>query len=117
MKFIVDAHLPIKLAHHLREVGYDVVHTSELPLGNKTRDGDLNDLSIKEERILITKDTEFVDSLIISQKPYKLLLITTGNIGNKDLIVIFTAHLDQFNEAFGPHDFVELSREQFIIHW
>ena len=35
MNFLVDAHLPRHLARWLRQVGHDVVHTYDLPLGNK----------------------------------------------------------------------------------
>ena len=38
VKFLVDAQLPLRLAEHLRSAGHDVLHTSELPLANKTPD-------------------------------------------------------------------------------
>jgi predicted nuclease of predicted toxin-antitoxin system len=44
MKFIVDAHLPKTLAYSLREKGFDVLHTSELPAGNDTSDTEINRL-------------------------------------------------------------------------
>lgn len=62
MKFLVDAHLPRKLAIQLKEAGYDTRHTLGLPLGNSTTDQFINELSITEQRIVITKDSDFVDS-------------------------------------------------------
>lgn len=41
MKFIVDAQLPKTLAQSLRDKGFDVVHTSELPDGNDTTDDEI----------------------------------------------------------------------------
>lgn len=117
MKFLVDAHLSRKLAQALQESGHDVLHTSELSKGNRTPDKDLNLLSITEQRTLITKDTEFVDSLLLHQKPYKLLLISTGNIRNNDLLSLFVLHLARIVDALEHHDFVELSREQITVHW
>ena len=35
MKRLVDAQLPIRLANHLRQMGVEVLHTSELPLRNR----------------------------------------------------------------------------------
>jgi predicted nuclease of predicted toxin-antitoxin system len=117
MKFLVDAHLPRKLAQALRESGHDVLHTSELPDGNRTSDKDLNHLSISEQRTLITKDTEFVDPLLLHQKPHKLLLISTGNIRNGDLLQLFVLHLARIVDALEQHDFVELGWEQITVHW
>ena len=50
MKFIVDAHLPPSLAAALGAAGHDAVHTRDLPAQNQTRDGAINDLSLREQR-------------------------------------------------------------------
>ncbi|MEI6369259.1 MAG: DUF5615 family PIN-like protein [Nostocales cyanobacterium ELA608] len=83
MKFLIDAQLPERIANLLEKSGYDVVHTKNLPLQNATPDSEINKLSIIEQRIVITKDKDFLDSFLIKKEPYKLLLITTGNIINK----------------------------------
>lgn len=80
MKFIVDAQLPKRLSRLIQSEGYDCIHTQDLPKGNATSDADINALSIREERAVITKDADFVQSFLLQQKPYKLLLIATGNI-------------------------------------
>jgi predicted nuclease of predicted toxin-antitoxin system len=80
MKFLVDAQLPVRLARLLQEAGYDIIHTRELPQQNATSDSSINSISIQEERVVITKDSDFVDSFLTVQQPYKLLLVTTGNI-------------------------------------
>ena len=48
--------------------------------GNFTKDTFINDLSIKEKRAVITKDTDFYYSYIASKKPYKLVLVKLGNV-------------------------------------
>jgi predicted nuclease of predicted toxin-antitoxin system len=82
MKFLVDAHLPRRLAIEISGLGYDAIHTLDLPDGNKTTDDQINQLSIAEARIVVTKDADFVNSFTLNQKPYKLLLVSTGNIKN-----------------------------------
>lgn len=82
MNFLVDAQLPRRLAYRLREFGHEAVHTLDLPRGNRTPDAEIKELSLREKRVVITKDGEFVDSFILQSMPYKLLLITTGNIKN-----------------------------------
>ncbi|MCC5666774.1 DUF5615 family PIN-like protein [Nostoc sp. CHAB 5784] len=80
MKFIVDAQLPVRLVGFLKTSGYDTIHTKDLPGENATLDNEINSVLIQQNRILITKDVDFINSFLTVQQPYKLLLITTGNI-------------------------------------
>jgi predicted nuclease of predicted toxin-antitoxin system len=41
VKFLIDTQLPAKLAELLSAAGHDVVHTSQLPEGNRTTDAAL----------------------------------------------------------------------------
>ena len=85
MKFLVDAQLPVRLAKLLQASGYDTLHTRDLPQQNATSDSAINDISIEQGRVVITKDADFVDSFMTIQKPSKLLLVSTGNIRNSEL--------------------------------
>ncbi|WP_414570987.1 DUF5615 family PIN-like protein [Nostoc sp. CCY 9925] len=64
MKFLVDAQLPVRLARFLQASGYDTIHTRDLPRENATPDIEINAVSIKESRILITKDVDFLNSFL-----------------------------------------------------
>jgi len=116
MKFLVDAQLPVRLARFLQTAGYDTLHTQFLPLKNATPDPEINALSLKEERILITKDKDFIQSFILSKKPYKLLVVTTGNISNNDLENLFIKNLQQLTELFTKHELIEMTRDSLIVH-
>ena len=116
MKFIVDAHLPRRLVLRLREAGHDALHTLELPCGNRTTDTEIDRLSEAENRVVITKDADFVNSFILSRKPYKLLLVSTGNISNAELEALFVAHISSIAVAFTTHSFIELNRDSLIFH-
>jgi len=59
MKFLVDAHLPPSLCALLRAAGHEAVHTSRLPARNRTPDRIINDLSVRDQRVVVTKDTDF----------------------------------------------------------
>lgn len=85
MKFLVDAQLPHRLAELLWVAGHEVVHTLDLPLGNRTPDAVINQLSLAEQMVVVTKDTDFVLSFRLKRQPYKLLLVSTGNISNAAL--------------------------------
>lgn len=94
MKFLVDAQLPRRLAIWLVGAGFDTVHTLDLPLGNHTPDALINEVSINELRIVVIKDSDFVDSFLLHRKPFKLLLISTGNIRNSELELLFRANIE-----------------------
>lgn len=89
MKFLVDAQLPVRLSRFLQNAGYDAIHTRDLPKHNATPDTVINLISVQEQRIVITKDSDFVQSFLLKNQPYKLLLIATGNIKNSDLESLF----------------------------
>jgi predicted nuclease of predicted toxin-antitoxin system len=116
MNFLVDAHLPRRLVQWLRVRGHDVIHTQDLPQGNRTGDSTINAQSILEQRIVITKDADFVNSFILKKQPYKLLLISTGNISNDDLITLFTQYIADIEQALTTNEYIEISRTALIIH-
>lgn len=117
MKFLVDAQLPRRLAVWLCATGFDALHTLDLPLGNQTPDTVINDISISEQRIVITKDSDFVDSFLIHKKPAKLLLISTGNIRNTELETLFQENIEKISKAFeAGHDFIELNKTSIVTH-
>ena len=115
MKFLVDAHLPKKLAELLRYKGFDALHTLDLPSQNYTTDNEINILSVKDKRVVISKDLDFVDSLLITNKPYKLIYITTGNITNKTLLELFSKNIDKIINSMEKAHLVEISLENISI--
>ncbi|MGJ4748416.1 DUF5615 family PIN-like protein [Leptospira sp. SA-E8] len=116
MKFFVDAQLPYGLVNLFKEKNFEVFHTENLPLGNKTSDSDIIAYCDSNELILITKDSDFLDSYLIRKKPRKLLIVTTGNIKNKDLFSLFDQFLLKIAEEFDDSDWLELSNEGLIVH-
>ena len=110
MKFLTDAHLPPTLASALRIRGYDAVHTRDLAGGNQTRDGLINEISIKEQRVVITKDNDFFYSHVLQERPWKLILVRTGNIGAKELRALFERNLSAILTALENHTLIEIDR-------
>jgi predicted nuclease of predicted toxin-antitoxin system len=116
MKFLVDAHLPRRLTYRLRALGHEAMHTLDLPGGNRTLDIELCDISIREQAIVVTKDNDFVNTFTVLRAPYKLLLVSTGNINNMALVTLFEQNIADITAAFESHDFVEITRTMLIIH-
>ena len=116
MKFLLDAQLPKKLSLFLSYRGHDSLHTLDLPRKNRSKDSELNTFSVDDKRVLISKDMDFVESLLISDKPYKLLYVNTGNIRNKELQELFVVNLEKLVEALEENRFVELTNESIVVH-
>ena len=116
MSVLVDAQLPRRLTHHLRAGGHDALHTLDLPHGNRTPDHQINELSLRERRVVITKDEDFVTSFLVARQPYKLLLVSTGNIRNAELEALFVPRIPMLASAFIDHSCVELTRTAVIVH-
>lgn len=116
MKFLVDAQLPRRLISRLQEAGHEAIHTLDLPLGNSTPDSIINELSIREEYIVVTKDADFVNSFHLHRRPHKLLLISTGNIQNSELELLLMSNLERIAGNFNHFDFIEINRAALIFH-
>ena len=116
MKFLVDAQLPRYLTTWLNQAGYEAIHTLDLPQGNRTPDGKINELSTNLGYIVVTRDADFVNSHLVIQQPPKLLLISTGNINNRELMTLFSSSIELIKEGFESHDFLELSNTCLIFH-
>jgi predicted nuclease of predicted toxin-antitoxin system len=116
MRFIVDAQLPVRLARFLNQQGYDTLHTKDLPLHNATPDAAINNLSVQEQRVVVTKDADFVESFLLRQIPYKLLLVSTGNIKNSELELLFQDNIQQLVDLLENHSYIELGRDAIIVH-
>ena len=85
MNFLVDAQLPRRMTAWLTAAGCDAIHTLDLPDANRTTDEQINNVADREQRVVVTKDADFVDSHVLRGRPARLLLISTGNISNRDL--------------------------------
>lgn len=114
MKFLVDAQLPKSLAYLLCELGHDAIHTLELFNQNRTDDYEINAISLRDERVVISKDSDFFDSFFRKQEPYKLLFLTTGNISNSELLGIFKNNISRIESELLQSDVVEMNRTELI---
>lgn len=116
MKFLVDAHLPQQLRNWLVSQGYDAIHTIDLPYANATDDSNIVELATIEDRVVITKDSDFLKLYVLKRKPSKLLLITTGNIVNKDLLGLFETNFETIKRLFGIYNVVEMNNSFVLGH-
>lgn len=116
MKFITDAQLPKSLSDFFKSKGFDSIHTLELPEKNKTNDNQIIELAKKENRIVISKDHDFLDSFLIKSEPPKLIMVKTGKITNKELMKIFSKNLDKIIKLISESNLIEISKSDIAVH-
>jgi predicted nuclease of predicted toxin-antitoxin system len=116
VKFIVDAQLPKSLSDFLCGKGYDSIHTFDLPNKNKTTDTQIISISITENRIVISKDNDFLESLLLTGQPKKLIFVKTGNIQNADLISIFDSQIVMISTLLIDNSLVEITKTEIVVH-
>ena len=116
MKCLIDAQLPRRLKYRLLENGIEAIHTLDLPAQNATGDLEIERLSEDQSLVVITKDSDYVNSFYLRAIPQKLLLISTGNIRNQALEDLFVQNLDKIISGFKEFDFIELSQTELTFH-
>jgi predicted nuclease of predicted toxin-antitoxin system len=102
VKFLIDAHLPHCLCALLAQHGHDATHTLNLSAGNRTKDSVISQISVTEQRVVISKDSDFVYSHVLYGRPWKLLLIKTGNMSAQSLTKLTVAICRQLSKFFKP---------------
>jgi predicted nuclease of predicted toxin-antitoxin system len=115
MKFLIDAHLPPSLRSVFNSAGHDAIHTLDLVEQNASRDGVLNEISMKEERVVVTKDTDFYYSHVLQGRPWKLVLVRTGNLGVKATLKMFETHLAEMESLLEDCTMVEIDQQKAVV--
>lgn len=104
------------LVDHLESLGHDAIHVKRLPRGGDTRDSEITRFADSEDRAVVTKDLDFRHTHETGGHPSRLLLITVGNVRNRDLLALISAHHDEIMRAFDQANFVELGANALTLH-
>ena len=99
----------------LAAAGCDAVHTLDLPQGNRTTDEQIIDAADSEQRAVVTKDADFVDSHILQGRPARLLLISTGNISNRALEALMRPLIPTIILEFQTQTFLEIGHTGIVV--
>jgi predicted nuclease of predicted toxin-antitoxin system len=115
VKFIIDAQLPYSLSTLLKWKGLDCVHTDDFPFKERTSDDEIRQRAMSENRIVISKDSDFLNSHLIHGTPPKLLIVATGNIINKKLLEIFQNNISEILRHFEKNNLVEINNFELTV--
>ena len=116
MRFLIDAQLPQSFCDWLRYNGHDALHTLDLDLGNRTPDFEIISIADREGRVVVTKDHDFVLSFLLRNTPHRLMMVASGNISNAELQRLIERALPSIEEAFETARYIEISKNDLIIH-
>ncbi|MFM7834256.1 MAG: DUF5615 family PIN-like protein [Planctomycetaceae bacterium] len=89
--------------------------TLDLPAGNRSTDQQISGIAQQDQRILITKDSDFVDTHLLCGVPPKLLLISTCNIRNSELESLLVPLIPDLVSKFAEHSFIELGISGIVL--
>ena len=109
MRFLVDNQLPSHLAGFLRDLGHDAIHVIDVKL-DAADDRIVWAWAIAENRILISKDEDFLFLANRSNDLGKFVWVRLGNCRKTALVDAFTKSIDAIVVAFDSGQrIVELS--------
>lgn len=117
VKFFVDTQLPPLLAKFFAEKQYDAIHTTDFPDGDLLQDAEIVRIAIAKNRIIVTKDSDFLDNFLLKGAPPKILLLKLGNTTNQDLLHVIDLYLQQIVTQFETQaDVIMLNKTQLISY-
>jgi len=117
LKFIVDAQLPKSLSELLQSIGLDSIHTLDLPEKNKTTDKEVTRIAMQESRVVITKDNDFLTSYLVKKEPKQLVIVSTGNVTNSDLLKLFELNISKMLDLLKHNQVIEINQKYLIAHY
>lgn len=85
MNFLVDAQLPPALARWIVSQGHQANHVFEVGL-QAADDGPIWEHARNEKAVIVSKDEDFVDRWLLSDRPVPLVWIRKGNCSNHALL-------------------------------
>ena len=65
MNLLIDAQLPRRMATWFAAAGCNAIHTLDLPDANRTTDEQIKIIAEREQRVVVTKDADFVDAHLL----------------------------------------------------
>jgi predicted nuclease of predicted toxin-antitoxin system len=70
-----------------------------------------------EQRVVITKDKDFYNAYLLQGVPYKILMITTGNISNNTLLSLLEQNFTQIRAVLQENNVVEMNNNSILVHF
>lgn len=97
MRFLIDAHLPLRLIEYLHAKGHQAEHVATV-LGERAKDTAIVAHARATGAVIVSKDADFMDLLADASDP-QLLWVRSGNTTNRLLISLLDSHWSRIETA------------------
>ena len=116
MKLLLDANLSPEVGRRLKEAGHDAIHVADIGLLTAA-DPEILRTAAKEERILLTADSDFGALLALGSlaSPSVLLLRSADHLRPSEQAELIQANLPQIAEDLKKGAIVSLTRDRLRI--
>lgn len=114
--FLIETQLPQVLKEVSDEFNIPSVHVLDILHVDETPDQAISDFVDLENLIVVTKDSDLYYSHPLKRSPKRLLLITTGNINNRQLCGLVHENAEKLVTLFQHNSFVEMSNQGLVVH-
>lgn len=105
------------LATYLRWKGFDAIHTTHFHEGHLLQDAQIAKIALDENRIIVTKDSDFPDSFFLKGAPPRLIYLRLGNIRNRELTAFLEARWTLVEGLLAEDSgMIVLNKEQLISY-
>lgn len=98
MRFLVDAQLPPALARLLEEHDHEAEHVTDIG-PHDTKDRDLWRYAIDNDAVVITKDEDFPNMIVLGREAPVIVWVRIGNTRKAALLAWFAPLIDQIVTA------------------
>lgn len=103
MRFLVDAQLPPALARVLTEHGHEAEHVTDIGPGDAS-DRDLWDYALENDAVLVTKDEDFRNMILLDVRSPAVVWVRVGNTRRQALIGWFEPLIERIVGMIGSGD-------------
>jgi len=100
LRFLIDTQLPPLLRDWLNGKGFDAIHTLDCEKGIFIEDAEIRIIAVRQDRIVVTKDKDFLQYYLVKGAPPKVLLLDLGNLKNNMLLNLFRNNMNSIVETF-----------------
>lgn len=107
LKYLVDENLPY---HFSIWKGESFVHVADLKLGLK--DNDLWDFAKKNNLVIITKDADFSNKIMLSNPPPSVIHVRLGNLKIKELFLFMSKNWQDITTISNSYKLVNIFEDR-----
>lgn len=116
MRFLLDQNLSPLVAAHLNGAGHSAVHVRDIGLRDAS-DEQIMDVAVKDERVIVSQDTDFTNLLYYRKAsgPSLLLLRNLAEVTAAQITELIMVNLPQLEDALAKGAVVSIVGDRLRV--